>query len=353
MAYFDSNRTMGYNNTSPVLSDAQRHLCPPFSRAIYATMNSSVPYHINGAINALLATPTTFANLLVLLAMRHVTSIRRPSKLLLCNLALTDVGTGLVTHPIYSFALLVSHDSDRLTCTLERILYVAGSLFGGVSTITLTAISLDRYYALFWRLRYQQMFTTARAGVIVFFSWALPLCFALTWLWDAAIATGMLIGGSLLTFAVISVAYIKIFRGLRNQHALQVHALPPLPGQPQGQATNSFNVVKYKKLASVTCCVYSLFLINHTPLLFCYLTIVVYEHNTYVELIREYAYTILLLNSCLNPFVYCMRLPEIRAGILKQLRNISLNLLPRETASNVEGRIGTGATMMFKRTQTK
>ena len=97
-----------------------------------------------------LAIATTFANLVVLLAMRRVTSIRLPPKLLLCSLVLTDLGAGSIVQPqLAAFLFLRAIYPDFVPCSLVRSYAVTGPLFTKASLSTVAAISLDRYAALF------------------------------------------------------------------------------------------------------------------------------------------------------------------------------------------------------------
>ena len=81
--------------------------CPPFREIYVGTLDTSIPYFLYAALNTALALQTAFANLLVLLAMRCVTSLRLPSKLLLCSLVLTDLGAGFVVQPLFAAFLFM------------------------------------------------------------------------------------------------------------------------------------------------------------------------------------------------------------------------------------------------------
>ena len=45
-----------------------------------------------------------------------------------------------------------------------------------------------------------------------------------------------------------------------------------------------------------------------------------HKHNVFTQCILEFSITLMYLNSCLNPFVYCFRLPDIRAKVRQTLR---------------------------------
>ena len=286
--------------------------CPPFPNIRFETLDSPLPYFLNAALNVSLAVATTVANLVVLLAIRHVTSIRLPSRLLLCSLVLTDLGAGSVVQP--QFAAFLFHRAvypDLVPCALTRSIAFTGSAFATSSLLTIGAISLDRYAALFFYLRYRQIVTTRRVCAALAFVWVLAVFFVLASLlnrelWLTAISTG-----SAVALLVISVAYIKIYRRLRVE---------PTQPQAQEQAGSILHMARYRRTASAMMWVYVLLLICYLPLLCTTTFRSALVRTDLTEYLYEFSCSLVLLNSFLNPFVYCLRLPEIRTEVVKQLR---------------------------------
>ena len=117
--------------------------------------------HFNGryqkiivsTLDALLAITAFLGNALIVVALPKVSSLHPPSKLLLGCLATTDLCVGLIKQPIYVNFLLSPENSKH--CYYSVILSnTMGSIFCGVSLLTLTAISVDRLLALMLGLRY-------------------------------------------------------------------------------------------------------------------------------------------------------------------------------------------------------
>ena len=287
--------------------------CPPFPNVRFETLDSPLPYFLNAALNVSLAVATTVANLAVLFAIRHVTSIRLPSRLLLCSLVLTDLGAGSVVQP--QFAAFLFHRAvypDLVPCALTRSIAFTGSAFATSSLLTIGAISLDRYAALFFYLRYRQIVTTRRVCAALAFVWVLAVFFVLASLlnrelWQTAVATGAAV-----TLVVISVAYIKIYSRLRAERS-----------QPQEErAGNTLDMARYRRTASAMMWVYVLLLICYLPLLCTTTFRSALKRMDLTEYLYEFSCSLVLLNSFLNPFVYCLRLPEIRTEVVKQLRRL-------------------------------
>ena len=194
-------------------------VCASFPNEIFDSLDTSLPYFLNAALNVSLAVATTVANLVVLLAMRRVTSIRLPSKLLLCSLVLTDLGAGSLVQPQWAaFLFLRGTYPNHVPCSLYRSITVTASMSNTASLLTLAAISLDRYAALFFHLKYHQIVTTRRVSTVLAFTWTLALLLALVSLWEHKLWQASLVTVFAIALLVIFVTCIKIFHRLRAPH---------------------------------------------------------------------------------------------------------------------------------------
>ena len=111
-------------------------------------------------------------NVLIIVALTKVSSLHRPSKLLLGCLASTDLSVSLVTRPLRISLFMSPEHSKR--CYYINLLYESiGGMFCAVSVLTLTAISVDRLLALMLGLRYRQVVTLKRIWVFAVTSWLL------------------------------------------------------------------------------------------------------------------------------------------------------------------------------------
>ena len=293
-------------------------LCAPFLNVRFESLDNPLPYFVNAALNVPLAVATTVANLAVLLAMRRVTSIRLPSKLLLCSLVITDLGAGFVVAPQFAaFLFLRAIYSGSVQCPLYRSFVATGTLSTTASLLSLTVISLDRYAALFFHIKYKQIVTTRRVCAVLAFIWTFGLLFALLSVTNTKFWSAVSRRGGVVSLLVISVVCIKIYCRLRAQQFQ-----PQTPDEAQQQAGNTLNMARYRRTASVTLTVYVLFLICYLPFWCLAAVRWVVERTALSQCLTNFSYSLVLLNSLLNPFVYCLRLPEIRTESEKRLRKL-------------------------------
>lgn len=310
-------------NTTYGKSTAQNNpnFCYLYTRTTFETLDTTSPYIVNAAINIPSALIAFFANTLVFLAICRSTSIRLPSKLLLCSLVLTDLAVGLIAQPLFILFLIMKVKGNySIACTFVRSFKFAGSTLVSLSLLTMTAISLDRYTALFSHINYHGIVTTKRVSVILAFIWSFSVFYAWTSLLNRVLWVTISLLGLIICIIIISVACIKIYQRLRGQRGHQVQDQQQAQAQQQAGAT--LNITKFRRTASAMLRIYALFLFSYLPTVFIVPVMEAFSYSVLAHCIYEFCNTLLLLNSCFNPFVYCFCLPDIRAEVLKLIRRI-------------------------------
>lgn len=274
--------------------------------------NSEQQLYLSGAIsvvNGCLCPTALIGNFVILMTIWKTPSLHSPANILLANLAVTDLAVGLVGHPLFIASLLKQRS---LSFASSRILWVVlnmlTSFLSGVSFFTITAIGVDRLLALQLHLRYEVMVTPFRVGWAILFIWMCPGFLISVRLWISSLSFNAL-SPVIFTLLVANFAvYLKIYLIVRR-HQKQIQQQPQ-----QANDENIFSVKRFKKSALNTFLVYIL-------LLFCFLPYCFVLQNFFVGAVstshgvRNIAITIVLLNSSLNPLLYCWRVREIRTAV--------------------------------------
>ena len=121
------------------------------------------------AVNIVFSITASLGNILILIALRKVTSIHPPTKLLFQYLAITDLGVGLISQPLMATVMLLVDNIDiKIVNIMFAHLFSSLSItFCGVSVFASTALSVDRLLALFLELRYRHVVTLKRIRAVL------------------------------------------------------------------------------------------------------------------------------------------------------------------------------------------
>ena len=270
----------------------------------------------NSVLNALLIPICITGNVLVLAAVWRNPSLRTPSTILLCSLAVSDLFVGFLVLPVrIAIARFILSGNSSYSRLLQASLVLIIQLCC-VSLETMTAISVDRYLALHYHMRYPNMMTSRRATCVAATFWCKNVILSLLSIWKKNTIFLVAVVFVALCLFISSITYNAIYRIVRH-HQHQIHA--------QQQAVQSMNAeqnlkIQAKKRAANT-------FIYYICMVLCYFPAVVSAliRETYKEYwnIRWYfADTILFMNSAINPSLYIWRNREIRRAVLKILRKI-------------------------------
>jgi len=108
---------------------------------------------INCVLNAPLMLISILGNALVLTAIIRTPSIRSTHMIMLCSLAVSDFLIGLVAQPIY---IAKEFTNDHYAHYVSVMMAYSLS---GVSFLTITAMTVDRFLALHYHMRYATLVT--------------------------------------------------------------------------------------------------------------------------------------------------------------------------------------------------
>ena len=128
-------------------------------------------------LNIFLSIFATLGNVLILVALRNVSSIHPPTKLLFRCLAITDLCVGLLVQPLYVYVVYITSYLDIGNFIVE-LYYVYEFIIGvlvAVSILTSAAISVDRLLALLLGLRYRHVVTLCRVRVLIACVWFIAI----------------------------------------------------------------------------------------------------------------------------------------------------------------------------------
>ena len=266
-------------------------------------------------LNIFLSVTTFLGNTLILAALPKETSLHPPSKLLFRNLAITDLCVGIIAEPLL-VAYLMSLLKQRwdICYYLEYTGLAIGAILCSVSLFTLTAISVDRLLALWLGLRYRRVATLRKAYISVIVMWVLSVVAgAAIYSLDTVILDWSMFITISLCVVISSLCYTKVFVVLRRR---KVRLEDSAFQGPTEVIKVPLNLARYRKA------VYSALWVQVT-LVVCYLPFGIATTIPEISLsVYLMTLTLLLLNSSLNPLLYCWKIREVRQAVKDTIRQL-------------------------------
>ena len=266
---------------------------------------------INCALNAPLMLMAIAGNTLVLAAILRTPSLRSPTTILLCSLAVSDLLVGLVVQPVYVAFYLTEN------AYLHNVKATMGFTVCAVSLFTMTAIAVDRFLALHYHMRYPNIMTTIRAMYLSATLWIVAFLLSFLRFWDKrvyAVTIAVIIVCCLL---ICSGCYVRIYR-IVLQHQLKIQLQQQ--AMANFNAENNQNMQQSTRSAKNTFIYYILMVLCYIPVFISWSILAISPNQWTIQ--WTLADTLLFMNSSINPFLYCWRLRELRAEVLKTTRQV-------------------------------
>ena len=265
-------------------------------------------------INCLLNVPLIFisivGNALVLAAILRTPSLHSPSAVFLCFLAMSDLLVGFVTQPVYMAYSLKPSPS------LYDAMFTLSALTCGVSLEMMAAISVDRFMALHYHMRYPDLMTTKRAIYTSVSLWLVIILLSCLNFWNKDVFLFALAAAIVICILIATLSYIQIYRIVR-QHQIQIHAQQQI--MQNLNAGDDVNMLRLKTSAMNTFIYYLCMILCYIPLLTNFLILSIDGKTAKAW---NFVDTVCYMNSSINPLLYCSRLSELRAAVLKIIRNM-------------------------------
>ena len=318
--------TNSVNITSEKNFSVQRESCYYLDR--FQTFHSGPPsteYIVNCTLNAILAIAAILGNGLTLHAIRKSAALRPPSKALLCSLAASDFGVGLIVQPFYVLYKTAELKNNHLLYCIGGIgFHLSANVFSAVSFLTVTAIAIDRVLALLLRTKYQTTVSLRRVIKALLTIWALTGLWVFNWIWNSETYQVFNITVISVCLLVCSVSYITLWITLcqlRKKTGSRLNGGEITPKEANSVRSRRFRA--YKRSVTNMFYVYALMLVCYVPYLAMFFVIPSTKVNSTKILVLSYTMTLLFANSAFNPFLYCWRIREIRSKVLLTLNKFA------------------------------
>ena len=214
----------------------------------------------NCVFNAFFSFTAITLNIVTIIALRKRLTILRALKIFLLSLAVSDLGVALLVQPLYitHLVMLIKENSQTRTFQMTwKFLYATGTFLAYASFFGVVALAADRFLAVHFYLRYQELVTHKRVVAVVISIWIISAILMLLSIWIPN--AGMIILVPLESVCHLTTAffYFKIYLAVRHR-SNQIHVLPAQLAQ--NNERDMTNAARERKAGVGTFYVYLVFL---------------------------------------------------------------------------------------------
>ncbi|KAG7271497.1 hypothetical protein CRUP_005118 [Coryphaenoides rupestris] len=298
----------------------RRPVRPPSEAVLYYTVLSSV---------ALL---TVALNLLVIIAISHFRQLHTPTNLLLLSLSASDLLVGLLVMPVET--VRITDSCWRLGPYVCSLATLVAFVLTSASVGNVVLISVDRYVAICYPLRYHALVTQRRTKLCVGLCWCSSVLYngailkdhlarsrrLTTCLGECVVVIDSVTGMVDLVFTfvgpctVIPVLYLRVLvvavgqaRAMHQQTASSVAT-----GAGAGSAVGGTDRRSEWKAARTLGILILLFLMCFCPY---YYPVLAEEYTTHSDALWSVMSWMVYINSTLNPLIYALFYPWFRRAV--------------------------------------
>lgn len=266
-------------------------------------------------------------NIVTIRALRKTPSLPMTLKALLLSLSASDLGVGLIVQPLYIVRLAIIIKEETQTQThniIKHVFLTTVNLFSCASVLSVVALAFDRFLAIHFHLRYQELVTHKRVAALMTSIWifsSLLSFLSLSWIIPQKAKSIFLF--TIVVFCIIATAlfYWKIYLSARH-HTIEINRLQ-VHHQAEQNGEVMANTARQRKCAVGAFYVFLVLLACYLPMLCVTIAdLSIGLRNTLIFLLLLNANTLVLLNSSLNPLIYSWKLRHIRRTIMNLLRNV-------------------------------
>ena len=316
------NSTAFWSTTSQNYTATRNSVCQTLQPFLDMEAREKLPrFYVISSISAcvvasIMCLLTLISNTVVIIAIWRTPVLHQPRNVLLCSLAVSDFFVGLTSEPSFLVAeiSLLLGNMD-IYCLAVFIHFYTAWMFNGISFLTLSAISFERYLALRLHLRYAELITITRVFITALIYWAIWVTWiTLLWFWAKdKIVSYILIAFCCLTATAVTWCYVAIHKTVKR-HNRQI--------QSSQQQTHQF-LGRYRRTTNTMIILISAFVLSYFPFI---VTSTISASQEKEDMRTSAAHSLAVLfifgNSAANPLIYFWRVADFREAAKQTVRNL-------------------------------
>ena len=286
------------------------------------------------AFNFITCCITLLLNTVVFLSVCWTPSLRHePRNILLCSLAVSDFFVAFSSQTSFLVAeISVIFGKLEYYCYSVLIHFYTSWMFSGISFLTLSAITVERYLALRFHLRYTELITTTRVVITVVIYWLIWITW-ITVLWFGV--RNRLFSHILIAFCIViafadSLCYIVIFKTVKRHNSQIQHS----------RSHDQKDMARFRRTTNTMVLLVGAFAGSYLPFV---VTTAVSTSQPKEDLRTSAAHCVavafVFMNSAVDPLIYFWRVTEFRVAAKRTLRKLRLMRPENRVESEFDSRL--------------
>ena len=280
----------------------------------------------------------TVGNLSIIIAVvvNPLKKLRSPFNYFITNLALADLIVGIISMPIAMYIHVLEYlkkISDVLTLRKFFIIILFTSLTA--SLLCLITLTIDRNIAITFPLKYRNNLTWKKRWTASFIMWTVSFSLSFTYFKVGYIDFLMIYNNTAVVIAAITlvITYIRVYKFLRAQSQRMKELTRTSSDEAKMQEAK--RTYQQKRVTRIFLWILLLFLASYIPG-----TIVVYIlqfckkcNCEFIHIMRDISFYLIIVNSCMNPFVYAFKNKDYRHALTEIWKRIRRQIYVQKQSS--------------------
>ena len=270
-------------------------------------------------MNIITAPVTSLLNGLVIIAVKRKLRLKTKSSIALACLATTDWFMGVIGQPMFiALNIVVLQDESSYTyCLIKQLSIAVLTVLGRATNLHLALMYLDRYIAIKHPYRYTNMVTATRLLCSSAFVWIVALLSTATSFLPKKLLASQLsnVNAVIISSGVAIIIFCQVVLYYETRrHEKQIAA-------NQVSEDNKRKFLTEKKALKLTTTVLFVLVLTYLPLM---LVFILYRISfiaslNAVRISTAIGIFLILLNSLINPVIYCIRTRQFRIAFIEIL----------------------------------
>ncbi|XP_020892178.2 melanocyte-stimulating hormone receptor [Exaiptasia diaphana] len=298
------------------MNGSGENFCHAASLGLSHTIIIQTVVFLTNTLNIIGSIAAILQNSIIIWTVRKHLELHQPSFVLLACLAFADLLSGSTSQPSWvAYRLAEYYQMWRVACCSYTI-FKLSNLWHYVSFLTLTIITIDRFLALHYHLRYMEMVTIPRVLVAYGMIWITSIALLVpTFTNDYALTAIVLLTASFLCFIIILMCYYQIYKITRRHHR-QIRN----QDSTHSMAHHKSRMIKIKKSSTTYLLVTMVLFVSVFPVIAYFVSYIVIGYKGFVVWFLDVSVALWLLTTAINPMVYFWRMTELRRAVKMEMK---------------------------------